>query len=236
MWSISISQLDNAPRLAGFAVNDLGLKQLAVFHLNTDYGRTTYDLFDKAVQQVGGAIVSRQPYLPEDKDFRAAITEVKAAGADGIVLISYYNDAALITQQVRQQGLSIPIVGDAGTVSPEFLKLAGPAAEGYYTTSEFFPSDPDPLVQAFVTAYRAKYNGEDPDLFAAIAYDAIKIMSVVMQQHGTERAQIKAGLAAVKDVPSIMYGKVTFRDDRRVANPKLIRLVIKDGKYTVWER
>src|SRR3954452_8684026 len=48
MWSNSISQSDNAPILADYAVKDLGLKKLAILHLNTDWGRTTKDLFVKA--------------------------------------------------------------------------------------------------------------------------------------------------------------------------------------------
>src|SRR6187549_2212601 len=41
MWSNSISQSDNAPILADYAIKDLGLKKLAVLHLNTDWGRTS---------------------------------------------------------------------------------------------------------------------------------------------------------------------------------------------------
>ena len=39
MWSNSLAQTDETPRLAKFAAA-LGLKMVAVLHLNTDWGRT----------------------------------------------------------------------------------------------------------------------------------------------------------------------------------------------------
>src|SRR6202790_1244489 len=41
MWSTSVSQADEQPLLARYAVNRLGLKKLAILHLNTDWGRTS---------------------------------------------------------------------------------------------------------------------------------------------------------------------------------------------------
>jgi hypothetical protein len=46
----STSQAEEAPLLANYAVNSLGLKRLAMLHLNTDWGRTSKDLFVKAAQ------------------------------------------------------------------------------------------------------------------------------------------------------------------------------------------
>ena len=43
MWSTSVSQADEQPLLAAYAVKRLGLKKLAVLHLNTDWGRTSRD-------------------------------------------------------------------------------------------------------------------------------------------------------------------------------------------------
>src|ERR1700677_2764398 len=58
MWSTSISQADEQPKLAAYAIKDLGLQKLAVLHLNTDWGRTSSDLFVKAAKDAGGTIVA----------------------------------------------------------------------------------------------------------------------------------------------------------------------------------
>ncbi|HEY9593073.1 MAG TPA: ABC transporter substrate-binding protein, partial [Spirochaetia bacterium] len=130
MWSNSTTQKDDAPNLAQYAVTELGLKRLGVFYLNTDWGKSTYDLFAKSVADIGGTVVDSEAYLPTDKDFRAAISTVAAAGPDGIVFISYDTDGALIAQQLKAQGVRLPIVADVAIYSPEFLKLGGDAVEG----------------------------------------------------------------------------------------------------------
>ncbi len=149
------------------------------------------------------------------------------------MLVSYNSDGALIAQQLRAQGIRTPIVADAAVFSPEFLSLGGDAVEGVYTSSEFFPGDPRPEVQRFVTAYRAKYN-EDPDLFAAIAYDAVGILQAAIRNGGATRQGVHDGLAKIKDISSVIYGKLTFDADRRVAHPQQTRIVVKNRQFAAW--
>jgi branched-chain amino acid transport system substrate-binding protein len=235
MWSNSISQSDNAPLLANYAVTELGFKRLAVLHLNTDWGRTTTDLFAKAVQERGGEIVATEGYLPEEKDFRSTLTRVRDANPDAVVLISYYADGALITQQVRTTGLSQPIVASGSIYSPKFLELAGDAANGVFTNTNFFPGEQRPEVQTFVNTFKAKYN-EEPDSFAAGAYDTMILVYHVIKQYGTDRKAIRDGLGQIKDVPSVIYGSVAFDPEtRRISGPRNINLVIKEGTYTIWD-
>jgi branched-chain amino acid transport system substrate-binding protein len=119
--------------------------------------RTNLDWRQRAKEN-GAEIVANQAYLADEKDFLSALTTVKNVNPDGVVLISYYSDAALIVQQLRAQGLTYPVVADAASYSPEFIKLGGTAVEGVYMSSQFFPTDTRPEVQSFVKAFKAKYN------------------------------------------------------------------------------
>jgi branched-chain amino acid transport system substrate-binding protein len=235
MWSNSISQSDNSPILADYAIKDLGLKKLAVLHLNTDWGRTTKDLFVQAVEERGGEVVAVEGYQADEKDFRSTLTRVRDANPDGLILISYYADGALIAQQTRATGLTQPIVASSSIYSPKFIELAGAAGEGIYTNANFFPEENRPEVQAFVSSYKAKYN-EEPDSFSAGAYDTLILVSEVIKQFGTERKAIRDGLAQIKDVPSVIFGKATFDPEtRRVNAPRSIGLVVQDGRFALWD-
>jgi branched-chain amino acid transport system substrate-binding protein len=125
-------------------------------------------------------------------------------------------------------------VADAASYSPEFIKLGGTAVEGVYISSEFFPTDIRPEVQSFVKAFRAKYN-QEPGLFAAIAYDAMKIIAAAIAKAGPDRQGIQDALGQIKDVPSVIYGKVTFNTNRRVSNPSQTKITIRDGQFVVWD-
>jgi branched-chain amino acid transport system substrate-binding protein len=234
IWSNSVSQADEQPRLAKYAA-DLGFKRLAVLYLNTDWGRQSQKLFTEAAKADGLDVVASEGYQPDEKDFRSTLVRVRDANPDAIVLISYYADGALITRQIRTVGLTTPIVASGSIYSPKFIELAGDAANGVYTESNFFPGDNRPEVQAFVTKFRAKYK-EEPDDFNAVAYDTIILLAAVMNQYGFDRTAIRDGLAHIKDVPSVIYGKATFDPEtRRVAGARAVYLVVKDGQYTLWD-
>jgi len=230
-WSNSVTQTQASPALADFAVTTLGFKKLAVLRLNTDYGKITNDLFAPRVIALGGTIVDTEAYLPDEKDFSSAITNIKNAQPDAIVLISYETDAALIAQQLRSAGVTVPLVSSASIQSPAYPKLGGQAAEGTYVLGEFLPSDPRPEVQNFVVKYKARYN-EQPDLFATLAYDTIYIVKAAIDLGGPTRQGIHDALPKLKDVPSVVYGKVTFDPIlRRVKSPTFENLIVKGGDF-----
>ncbi len=230
-WSTSVTQDQASPALADFAVTTLGLKKLAVFQINNDWGKSTIVSFSKHVEELGASIVATQSYLPDEKDFRSAITSIKDAAPDGIILISYAADGALIAQQARDAGLTVPFVASASLQSPDFIELGGKAVDGAYVLGEFLITDPRPEVQAFVKKFNDKY-GEDPDLFASLAYDAIYLVKRAVELGGATRDGIHEALPKLKDVPSVVYGTVTFNPEtRRTKNPTFENLIVKDGAF-----
>lgn len=234
IWSNAVNQKDEMPLLADF-VRDLGLKRVAVLHLNSDWGRTAKDILVEAVKQRGGEVVGSEGYLADEKDFRSAIVRLRSANPDSIALISYYPDGAQLTRQIRQAGITQPIVAGGSIYSPKFLELGGDAVNGVLTTVPFFPDDPRPVVQTFVKSFVAKF-GAQPDAYNGRAYDTFILLGAVMRQFGTDRKAIKDGLAKIKDVPSVVYGKVAFDvATRRVADPLVSRITVKDGKWVAYD-
>ena len=235
MWSNSPSQADEQPKLAEFAVQALGLKRCAVLHLNTDWGRTSRDLLLPAIKALGGEAVAVEAFVPDERDFRPTLVRARDAKPDALVLIAYCGDAALIARQARDQGLKQPLVCVSSVYSPKLPELGGAAVEGLYTQSPYSPADPRPEVQDFIKRFQAKF-GREPDAFNVYAYDAIIIAHAVISEAGTDRKAIRDGLAKLRDVPSVIFGKATFDPEtRRVHDAHYARLIVKDGKFTVWD-
>ena len=235
MWSNSPSQADEQPLFAAFAVKQLGLQRLGVVHLNTDWGRASKDVFSKTATDLGAQIVATEGYLPTDQDFRPTLVRLRDTKPDALILLSYYADAALIARQVRDLGMKQVMVDASSVYSPKFLELAGTAANGTYTMTEFFPSEQRPEVQRFVAAYRAKYQ-QDPDTFSAIAYDSMVLFAALARQYGVTREDIHQGLLHIKDVPSVIYGDMTFDPvTRRVHGASYKFLMVKDNAFTIWD-
>lgn len=234
-WSNSVTQAQAAPALAEYTVVDLGLDRLAVFYLNTDWGKSTFDLYARRAEELGATIVAAEAYLPEEKDFRSALTRARDANPNGLVLISYQADGALIAQQIKQAGLDVPIVGAGSLQSPDFLKLGGDAVEGVYIQGQFLPTDPRPHVKNVVDRYVAKYN-ETPDFFAIHAYDTMKLIAQAIELGGPTREGVLKGLYQLKDVPSVIYEKANFDPEtRRVVNPQFVNLQVVNGEFVLWD-
>lgn len=237
VWSPSISQSDSQPLLADLAIKTLGFKRVGVLFLNTDWGRTSRDVFVKAAQERGAQVVVAEGYQPDEKDFRSTLVRVRDANPDGLVLISYYPDGALIASQVRNVGLRQPIAASGSVYSPKFIELGGEAVNGIYTNTSFFPEEPRAEVQDFVKRFRAKY-AKDPDAFNAYAYDAAIIAAAALRQAGPDgdRKAVRDAFYKIKDVPSVVFGKANFDPQtRRVIGVKSVDLVVKDGRWALGE-
>jgi len=236
IWSNSVSQADEQPLNAAYAVKRIGFKRIAVLHLNTDWGRTSKDHFVAAAKALGAEIVATEAYLPDEKDFRSTLVRVRDANPDGLFLVSYYADAALIARQTRQTGLTVPIAATSSIYSPKLIELGGDAAEGIFTASRFFPEDPRPEVQNFVTSFKAKY-GKEPDAFNSYAYDTVILFGQVLREAPDyERKTIRDTLARIKDVPSVIYGKATFdTQTRRVQGARNAELIVRGGRFQLWD-
>jgi branched-chain amino acid transport system substrate-binding protein len=236
MWSTSVSQADEQPLLALYAVKHLGLKKLAVLHLNTDWGRTSRDYFVKAAKDLGADVVITEGYIAEERDFRSTLVRVRDANPDGLIMISYYSDGALIARQARQVGLKQTICAASSVYSPKFLELGGEAVEDVHLGTRYFPEDPRPEVQKFVSGFKAKYNGQEPDAFNAYSYDAMNVAAAVLKIGGTDRRSIRDAFAKVRDVSTVIFGPATFDvESRRVKGAMNAELVVRKGQFTLWD-
>jgi branched-chain amino acid transport system substrate-binding protein len=236
MWSTSVSQADEQPLLARYAVSHLGLKKLAILHLNTDWGRTSRDYFVKAAKDLGAEAVIADGYIAEERDFRSTLVRVRDANPDGLILISYYSDGALIARQARQVGLKQTICAASSVYSPKFLELGGEAVEDVHLGTRYFPDDPRPEVQKFVSGFKSKYNGQEPDAFNAYSYDAMNMAAAVLRIGGADRRAIRDAFAKVRDVSTVIFGPATFDvETRRVKGAMNAELVVRKGQFALWD-
>jgi branched-chain amino acid transport system substrate-binding protein len=236
MWTNAPDQAEDMPNLAAFAVDKLGMKRFGLLYINGDWGRTSEKLFADAARAHGATVVAAEGYLPNDEDFRSAIVRIRDAKPDSIALVSYYPDGAQIARQLRQVGVDLPVIAAGSVYSPKFLELGGPAVDGVYTETNFFPADPRPAVQDFVRRYRAKFGDGEPDAYVARGYDALMVAISVMREYGPTRQAVHDGLATIKDIPSVVYGTVKFDPaTRRVHQPAIAYLMVRDGKFVAWD-
>ncbi|MHB9094382.1 MAG: ABC transporter substrate-binding protein [Eubacteriales bacterium] len=208
--------------------------KVAILYENDDYGRGLKDVVTKEVTTLGGKVAASESYmLGETKDYTAILTNVKNSGADVLFVGGLYTEAALISKQMKQLNLNIPIYGTDGIFENMLIKLGGDAVEGVRASGLFSSADTDPKVQGFVKDYQAAYNSV-PGTYAVFDYDATKLLAEVIKQVGTDRTKIKEYLDKMPTPYSGVTGDIVFNnthDAERSGGMK--RLIVKGGQWTL---
>lgn len=216
--------------LAEFARNTLKAQSVAVLKdVKSDYSVGLARFFEDGFAAQGGKIVVEQNYSGGDKDFNAQLTAIKALNPDAVFVPGYYTEVGLIALQARQLGLTVPLFGGDGWESSVLTQIGGAALEGDYFSTHLAPDENLPVVQNFVTKFRAKY-GQTPDSMAALGYDSAMILADAMKRAGsTDGAKVRAALAATKDFHGVT-GDITIDANRNASKPAVI-LTIKNGAF-----
>ncbi|MEK8129266.1 ABC transporter substrate-binding protein [Paenibacillus filicis] len=214
-----------------FIVNKQGKKSVAILYINSDWGKSEAEFLKKHIEGFGGKVVAYESYPPgQGIDFTAALTKVKAAKPDAIVLASLVSEGVLILKQAKQLGIDTQFFGTATFYTEEFLKDKE-AVEGVYLDALFFPETDSPIGKKFVSDYKQKYNVE-PGFFEALAYDSTNLILEAIRKGGATRAGIRDSLSAIKDFP-IVTGVATFDENRSDTNKTYTNLVVKNGKFAL---
>ena len=234
-WSFGIvgTQAAEGPFMANFAYNDLGLRRIAVLHLNNDWGIDTARHFSDAFTRLGGEIVRTEFYFDGERDFTAVLTRLAATNADGFFMASFFNDGAAIARQKERIGWDVAFLGPSSLYSPQLIELGGTAVDGLKTNVSFFGDDPDPRIQAYVSEFQQRFNAR-PNFHAALAYDAIILLADAIERAGsTDRRAIRDALAQTRDFPGLTGG-ITFTPAGDAVK-EYRRLWVNSGRFEIWE-
>ena len=220
--------------MAKFAAETLKVKRVAqLVDVRSDYSIGLQTFFRQKYKALGGEIVSEQSYSAGDSDFRAQLTQIKAANPEAIYVPGYYTEVGTIARQARELGITVPLLGGDGWDSPKLWEIGGEALNGCYFSNHYSTDDPSPMVQKFVNDYKSRYK-QVPDALAALAYDAARILADAIKRAGsTDGEKVRDAIAATKDFPGVT-GAISINAERNAVKPAVV-LKVNNGKYVLAE-
>ena len=183
---------------------ETGIKKVATIHDKKTYGQGLVDNFTTAFKAGGGEIVAAETINPDDKDFSAVITKVKAASPEAIYYGGEYPQAGPLSKQAKAAGLNVPLMGGDGIYDGNFIKLGG--AAGDLATSVGAPVDTLPSAKAFVEAYKAGGYSEPYAAYGAYSYDAANAIIDALKVSLASATDAKSARQATIDA----FAKVGF--------------------------
>ncbi|HVZ82385.1 MAG TPA: ABC transporter substrate-binding protein [Terracidiphilus sp.] len=209
--------------LARRIFTELGMKRVALLRVNNRYGRFGVLKFRDAARRLGHPIVIEQKYLPGDTDYTRELKIIQDSRTDAIVLWGDEAEAAGILKQMRARGMKQRVFGSYRTLGPELLEKAGPAAEGFEAVFPYDPTRMDPRWIAFKQRFAARYH-EEPEQFAALAYDAMNVLLDSICRAGLNRARIHDALADVEEYDGVT-GHMVFDPNQKNVAPMYLGTV-----------
>ena len=164
------------------------------------------------------------------RTFARTLAEWKARDIDALFIAGEVPAAGALVAEARRQGITAPILGGDAMHADALVRVAGAAAEGTVVASMFHPHDPRPEVQRFTTAFQARY-GQDPDMFSASGYDAVRVLAAAMRRaHSVTPDQVAH---ALRD--STQYAGVTgpfrFGASGDALDKPIVRLQVHNGQF-----
>ena len=218
--------------LGEYAVGKLGAKKIAIIDDRTAYGQGLADEFEKAAKASGAAIVAREYTTDKATDFRSILTNVKGKQPDLLFYGGMDAQAGPMVAQMKALAVKAKFLAGDGAQSPEFIKLAGAAADGVVASSPGVPLDKMPGGTGFTERFNAQYG--QIQIYAPYAYDAVMTLVEAMQKaDSTQPAIYLPELARISRQG--VTGPIAFDEKGDLRSGPITLYVVKGGKWDTLE-
>jgi branched-chain amino acid transport system substrate-binding protein len=147
---------------------NLNIRKIGVIYQDDAFGKTVLDGVKLALQKHSATPVAMGTFVRNTLDVDASVREVMASRPQAVIVVGPYAPVAAIVKQAhavgwRPQFLTVSFVG-----TEEFIKEAGPDADGTIITQVVPPYDQtDYPTVALYRKYLAKYYPSTPPTFVS---------------------------------------------------------------------
>jgi ABC-type branched-subunit amino acid transport system substrate-binding protein len=180
--------------LVDYMIRKMGYERIGIIRSSNRYGRFGVREIIDSARRLGRPVALEMAYALGRDDYTLQLERLQAANVEAVVHWGDATESAVILNQMRSMDMQQPYFASDRTISDEFVELAGANAEGVISTSPWNPSRSDARLDAFRGAFRERF-GEEPETYAAHAYDGMNMLIWAVQVAGLNRAKIRDVLA-----------------------------------------
>lgn len=160
------------------------LQRIALIYVDDPLGTGVLNELKTGLPGVGAQLVGSFSIPPATQQFAAIAARVRDARPDAVYFASYGAQQSQIIKQLRDNGVSQPLLTYSGGSIPSVLAL--PESEGLVVTGQAADwSLDEPVTKRFVTDWRAKHNA-DPTAYHQNYYNGMRLFGLLAQ--GLEKA------------------------------------------------
>lgn len=236
----SVTASSEVGTLVDYVFSKKKMKRFYILYPDNKKGLEYRDLFTGDVEKLGGKIVGKYGYAPNQMEFgnelRGRGSAEKASGfMDGVPQY----DAMFIPDSSRMVGYIVPTLAMMGTKDiqllgisrwddPALIERGGEYVEGAIFVDSFYKRSKESWVSTFVSKFNQAY-GIDSTLLEALGYDTMRVIIAAVEEKGAKsRDMVKAAIARTANFPGVA-GRISF-DERGDTKRQLFVLTIRGGE------
>jgi len=182
-----------------------GLTKVALITGDGGFDKSGREQLRKLASEYGIVIVADEAYGNKDTDMTAQLTKIRATDAQAIINFGFGQAPAMVTKNIKQLGIKLPVYQSHGVASKTFIDLAGDAAEGVrlpaaaLVVAEQLPdADPQkPVLLAYKKQYETQYG--PISTFGGHAYDGVMIaIEAIKRANSVNKAAVRDEIEKTK--------------------------------------
>jgi len=219
-----------------FFVDKKDVKAPCVMYQDTEFGQEILEAVRDQAKEMNVKIAAESGHKPTDTDFTGAISKLKEANCDLVVMGTIVRDTIIPYTTARKLGWNVPFVGTSASYESVVAGAQGGVTDGYFSLNGQEVVYADQVAgpaKAFFETFKAKY-GTDPAYPAQLGYGFADSMVLALKTAGrdlTTESFLKA-YESIKEWRGILGGPaVSFGPDRHLGSDEVFLSVVEGGRW-----
>jgi len=205
-------------------LDDLKSKKPAILYIQNDFGQGVANTVEKLCRAAGVDPVGFESYGLNDKDMSAQLLGFKSRSADVVVTVSYGSDGALIVKQVKQLGITTPLIASSGVMVPAALNLlsADELSHLYGMIDAFIDESLQDATGDYARRFHKRF-GVKADPYGSCYYDAAWMLKEGMEKAGADPEKLRNWFAQVKDWKGVTRTYTTDQNNNMAHSVAIVK-------------
>lgn len=243
-WVFKVAHTDRMAAAKIFEdLRKRGLNKVALITGDGGFDKSGREQILKLAPQYGITLVADESYGNKDTDMTTQLTKIRATDAQAIINFGFGQAPAIVTKNIKQLGIKLPVYQSHGVGSKTFIDLAGDAAEGVrlpaaalVVAQQLPEADPQkPVLLAYKKQYEAKYG--PVSTFGGHAYDGVMIAIDAVKRAGSvDKAKVRDAVENTKGfIGTAGVFNMTPEDHMGLTLDAFKMVEIRDGGWKIVE-
>jgi branched-chain amino acid transport system substrate-binding protein len=224
-WTFRVCPAEHThgARLADWAWNTMGVRNVAILYENTDYGRGVRGAFTENFLRLGGRIITQDPYLMGEPEVNPYLVHIMALpDVDAVMIAGSRAEGEMILARMSSLGMRLPLLAGDGMVG---LERSAALQASLNISMMYLADQAGDKNQRFVAAYREANGDRLPDHRGASTYDIVHLLARAIEGSGPDRALVREYLDRVgTDHPAYegVTGTIAFDENGDVPGKTVV--------------